>query len=105
MTLPPSDRGAIRRCSACGCRWRDNGDNTVSLADFRQRSCAKCEPAPFFDLDPAPRYEVGQWLRFLHDRRMVIGVVSYTHPAPYGIGFTYVTDAGLVDERNVLEAR
>ncbi len=35
------------KCPDCGCRWRDNGDDTMSLADGAQRSCAMCEHAPW----------------------------------------------------------
>lgn len=36
------------RCRACGCLWRDNHDNTVSLASAKQASCADCEMRPTF---------------------------------------------------------
>lgn len=31
------------RCRTCGCLWRDNGDDTVSLFDVSQKSCDACE--------------------------------------------------------------
>lgn len=30
-------------CEACGCKWRDNGDDTMSLYDAQQKSCEVCE--------------------------------------------------------------
>lgn len=34
------------RCRTCGCLWRDNHDNTVSLSSAKQTSCSECEPKP-----------------------------------------------------------
>ncbi len=31
------------RCRTCGCLWRDNHDNTVSLGSVKQTSCPDCE--------------------------------------------------------------
>lgn len=31
------------RCRTCGCLWRDNHDDTVSLASVKQTSCVECE--------------------------------------------------------------
>lgn len=31
------------RCTQCGCFWRDNHDNTVSLANVNEKSCHGCE--------------------------------------------------------------
>lgn len=31
------------RCRTCGCLWRDNHDDTVSLASAKQTSCVECE--------------------------------------------------------------
>lgn len=31
------------RCIHCGCKWRDNANDTVSLFDANQHSCFKCE--------------------------------------------------------------
>lgn len=33
----------VWRCDTCGCLWRDNLDNTVSLFDAQQKSCKSCE--------------------------------------------------------------
>lgn len=35
--------GPNLKCSECGCLWRDNGDETVSLLDADQISCDECE--------------------------------------------------------------
>ncbi len=34
------------RCRTCGCRWRDHGNNTASLLNDSQSSCAVCELSP-----------------------------------------------------------
>lgn len=34
------------RCTKCGCLWRDNHDNTVSLGSAKQTSCPECELRP-----------------------------------------------------------
>ena len=34
---------AVLKCRLCGCLWRDNLDDTVSLFDAEQKSCAVCE--------------------------------------------------------------
>lgn len=36
----------VWKCKACGCLWRDNLDNTVSLLNTDQKSCASCERTP-----------------------------------------------------------
>lgn len=36
----------IWKCKTCGCLWRDNLDESVSLFDAQQKSCASCEPLP-----------------------------------------------------------
>lgn len=36
-------------CKTCGCRWRDNGDETVSLLNMEQKSCAECEGKPTYE--------------------------------------------------------
>lgn len=36
------------QCRHCGCLWRDNGDNTMSLFDADQKSCEKCEHEPMY---------------------------------------------------------
>lgn len=33
----------LLKCRSCGCIWRDNQDDTVSLASPAQESCAACE--------------------------------------------------------------
>lgn len=35
--------GPTWKCRFCGCLWRDNHDDTVSLFDAQQKSCAACE--------------------------------------------------------------
>ena len=37
-------------CSKCGCKWRDNYDNTMSLLDSEQKSCNICEYQPLHKL-------------------------------------------------------
>jgi hypothetical protein len=39
----------VWKCKACGCLWRDNLDDTVSLLNAEQRSCASCEHTPTRD--------------------------------------------------------
>lgn len=34
------------RCLTCGCLWRDNHDDTVSLGSAKQTSCVECEMKP-----------------------------------------------------------
>lgn len=36
----------VWKCQGCGCLWRDNLDDTVSLLDAEQKSCSVCEHAP-----------------------------------------------------------
>lgn len=38
------------RCTTCGCFWRDNHDNTVSLANQHEKSCEACEWNPSADV-------------------------------------------------------
>jgi hypothetical protein len=33
----------VWKCKRCGCLWRDNLDDTVSLLNAAQKSCASCE--------------------------------------------------------------
>jgi uncharacterized small protein (DUF1192 family) len=33
----------VWKCKHCGCLWRDNLDDTVSLLNAHQKSCAVCE--------------------------------------------------------------
>jgi hypothetical protein len=40
--LPPLTM-PVWKCKTCGCLWRDNLDETVSLLDAQQKSCAECE--------------------------------------------------------------
>lgn len=96
----------IAICDACGCAWRDNGDGTMSLGGQHERSCSKCEPAGF-DRLLAPRFSLGQWVRFTHQGALVIGVVQHIRRASswYRDKFVYVTDQGDVTESHVLEAR
>lgn len=37
---------AFWRCRDCGCFWRDNHDDTVSLASVNEKSCQSCEWNP-----------------------------------------------------------
>jgi hypothetical protein len=46
----PGPKG-LKRCTACGCLWRVNADDTLSLRDATQKSCAACDNAP------SPPYE------------------------------------------------
>lgn len=39
----PKDEPDFWRCRSCGCLWRDNHDETVSLASAKQTSCVECE--------------------------------------------------------------
>lgn len=36
----------VWKCKTCGCLWRDNLDETVSLLNAEQKSCASCEHTP-----------------------------------------------------------
>jgi hypothetical protein len=46
-------------------------------------------------------YQVGDWVRFYRDARMVIAVVEYIHPR---VGWNYLqTDRGEIREDHVLE--
>ena len=46
--------GPFGTCEQCGCRWRDNQDGTMSLADAEQRSCESCELAQWSQLKQTP---------------------------------------------------
>lgn len=49
----PPPRIAFYVCPAgCGCKWRDNGDGTMSLFDRNQASCRICEPLALSELIP-----------------------------------------------------
>ena len=41
--------GPRLKCQACGCLWRDNKDDTVSLFDADQVSCEKCEHSDTYE--------------------------------------------------------
>lgn len=45
-TLPWPVQLPVWKCRACGCLWRDNLDDTVSLLNPEQRSCGSCEHSP-----------------------------------------------------------
>lgn len=45
-TLPWPLNMPAWKCRACGCLWRDNLDNTVSLLNAEQKSCPSCEHSP-----------------------------------------------------------
>jgi len=51
LPQPPSQARtfAVWRCLICGCLWRDNLDDSVSLLDLQQRSCNSCEAGPVQD--------------------------------------------------------
>lgn len=46
LRSPQGQEPDFWRCTKCGCLWRDNHDNTVSLASAKQTSCAECELRP-----------------------------------------------------------
>jgi len=53
-----------------------------------------------------PKYTIGQWLRWHQLEGCRIGVVQYVRElGQYPWGFEYVTDNGIVREREILEAR
>lgn len=41
--------------AGCGCLWRDNGDDTMSLYGPRSQSCDVCEPLPLNRLVPVKK--------------------------------------------------
>lgn len=41
--------------AGCGCLWRDNGDETMSLYGPRSQSCEVCEPLPLDRLVPVKK--------------------------------------------------
>lgn len=43
------------RCRICGCLWRDNHDETVSLASAKQTSCVECERSTPTSCEPLTR--------------------------------------------------
>ena len=53
---PQADAAPATDCyvcpAGCGCKWRDNGDGTMSLFDAGQKSCPVCEPLPLRSLIP-----------------------------------------------------
>jgi hypothetical protein len=54
------------------------------------------------------QYRAGDWVRFMRDGILVVGVVSYVRPGTYpGLGDHQLlyTDAGPVSNNGVLEAR
>ena len=54
----------------------------------------------------APRYAVGQWVRWMRNGALVIGVVQYVRDqSKYPYEPEYVTDVGSVAESSILEAR
>lgn len=48
--------------------------------------------------------EIGSWVRFYIDGRLVIGVVEYYERNILG-HIVYMTDIGTIDERYILESR
>jgi hypothetical protein len=51
------------------------------------------------------KIKVGDWVRFYHDGKMVIGVVQYTVKDDLLGYMTAQTDIGAVDFRYILEVR
>lgn len=49
--------------------------------------------------------EVGDWIRFMRDSRLVIGEVRYVERDRWGGDATVVTDCGSVSSDEVLEIR
>jgi hypothetical protein len=48
----------------------------------------------------------GDWVRFMQDGKLIIGVVQYLIPASTDVYYDeVVTDAGIVQERHILEVR
>lgn len=46
------DADAYMCPAGCGCLWRDNGDDTMSLYGPRSQSCDVCEPLPLDRMVP-----------------------------------------------------
>lgn len=59
----------------CGCRWRDNGDDTMSLYDGDQVSCLECEFMPLSKLKEVKGDE--NLLAFLYNNK---------HSTPFEMG-------------------
>jgi hypothetical protein len=49
-------------------------------------------------------FEIGSWVRFYNNGRLVIGVVQYYDRNILG-HIEYMTDIGTIDERYILESR
>lgn len=61
--------------AGCGCLWRDNGDETMSLYGLNSKSCDVCEWLPLADLDtlythpqPAQQWSVPEGWKLVPDR-------------------------------------
>lgn len=67
-----SARHIAWKCRTCGCLWRDNFNNTVSLLNG-QKSCADCELKPTTEacepLDANALYQQPESLRIMHARK------------------------------------
>lgn len=53
-------------------------------------------------MSPEKRYEIGDWVRFYQNGRLVVGIVEYTEKNSSGY-LQLHTDIGSVDARYVLE--
>lgn len=51
-----------------------------------------------------PKYKKGDWIRFMRNGELIIGVVEYTryHDIYY---YSYITNIGEVSEDSIIEAR
>jgi thymidylate synthase (FAD) len=59
-------------CKTCGCLWRDNHDDTVSLFNADQKSCPECE------LKPTP-----EACRVTSDARLLAYLWKHKHLTPF----------------------
>ncbi len=95
-----SAQGVKYVCGRCGCMWRDNGDETMSLYDQDQRSCSVCEFQGIAELIPSPprTYTEGT-LRVTRERLRQIEREGWTpeHDAEH--------DGGSLAEAAVMYAR
>lgn len=52
------------------------------------------------------KYPVGTWVRFYQSGKMIVGVVQYlAKKESWETDYSYSTDAGVVEESSILEAR